>query len=46
MFLYEGAAALGFADQKPHANPVKGTTVEQEGARCWDERARNLTRTT
>jgi tRNA 2-thiouridine synthesizing protein D len=29
VFAYEGAAALGFADQKPHANPVKGKTVEE-----------------
>ena len=29
VFLYEGAVALGFADQKPHANPVKGKTVEE-----------------
>jgi tRNA 2-thiouridine synthesizing protein D len=28
VFLYEGAVALGFADQKPHANPVKNKTVE------------------
>lgn len=30
MFLYEGAVALGFAAQRPHANPVKGTTVEEQ----------------
>ena len=30
VFLYEGAVALGFADQKPHANPVKGKTVEEQ----------------
>ncbi len=30
VFLYEGAVALGFTEQKPHANPVKGTTAEQE----------------
>lgn len=30
VFLYEGAVALGFADQKPHANPVKQTSVEQQ----------------
>lgn len=29
-FMYEGAVSLGFSEQKPHANPVKGTTVEQE----------------
>lgn len=28
VFAYEGAVALGFADQRPHANPVKGKTVE------------------
>ena len=30
VFLYEGAVALGFTEQKPHANPVKGTTVEEQ----------------
>jgi tRNA 2-thiouridine synthesizing protein D len=30
VFCYEGATALGFAGQKPHANAVKGTTLEQE----------------
>lgn len=29
VFLYEGAVGLAFADQKPHANPVKGKTVEE-----------------
>jgi tRNA 2-thiouridine synthesizing protein D len=29
-FMYEGAVALGFTEQKPHANPVKGTSVEQQ----------------
>jgi tRNA 2-thiouridine synthesizing protein D len=29
VFLYEGAVGLGFADQKPHANPVKGKTLEE-----------------
>jgi len=28
VFLYEGAVALGYADQKQHANPVKNKTVE------------------
>lgn len=28
VFLYEGAVGLGFADQRPHANPVKNKTVE------------------
>lgn len=31
VFAYEGAVALGFAQQKPHANSVKGTSLEQEG---------------
>ena len=30
VFAYEGAVALTQKDQAPHANPVKGTTVEQE----------------
>jgi len=30
VFLYEGAVGLGFSGQKPHANPVKGTTAEEE----------------
>lgn len=30
VFLYEGAVALGYAGQKPHQNPVKGTTAEQQ----------------
>ena len=30
VFAYEGAVNLPFKDQAPHANPVKGTTVEQE----------------
>ncbi len=29
VFLYEGAVALGFAGQKPHANPVKGKSLEE-----------------
>jgi tRNA 2-thiouridine synthesizing protein D len=29
VFLYEGAVALGFAEQKQHANPVKGKTLEE-----------------
>jgi tRNA 2-thiouridine synthesizing protein D len=28
VFAYEGAVALGSADQKQHANPVKGKTLE------------------
>ncbi len=30
VFAYEGAVSLTMKDQAPHANPVKGTTVEQE----------------
>ncbi|HEU4389735.1 MAG TPA: DsrE family protein [Blastocatellia bacterium] len=30
VFAYEGAVNLPFKDQAPHANPVKGTTVEEE----------------
>jgi tRNA 2-thiouridine synthesizing protein D len=30
VFAYEGAVSLSFAEQAPHANPVKGTTVEEE----------------
>jgi tRNA 2-thiouridine synthesizing protein D len=30
VFAYEGAVALAFAKQAPHANAVHGTTVEQE----------------
>jgi tRNA 2-thiouridine synthesizing protein D len=30
VFAYEGAVSLALQDQKPHANPVKGTTVEEE----------------
>lgn len=30
VFAYEGAVAYSVATQKPHQNPVKGTTVEQE----------------
>jgi tRNA 2-thiouridine synthesizing protein D len=29
VFAYEGAVALGSADQKPHANPVKGKSLEE-----------------
>ena len=31
VFAYEGAVSLGFTEQKPHPNPVKGTSVEEEG---------------
>jgi len=30
VFAYEGAVSLPLKDQSPHANPVKGTTVEEE----------------
>jgi tRNA 2-thiouridine synthesizing protein D len=30
IFAYEGAVSLTVKDQAPHANPVKGTTVEEE----------------
>lgn len=30
IFAYEGAVNLTMKAQQPHANPVKGTTVEQE----------------
>jgi tRNA 2-thiouridine synthesizing protein D len=30
VFAYEGAVSLSMKDQTPHANPVKGTTVEEE----------------
>ena len=30
VFAYEGAVNLAMKDQAPHANPVKGTTVEEE----------------
>ena len=30
VFAYEGAVCLPLKEQAPHANPVKGTTVEEE----------------
>jgi tRNA 2-thiouridine synthesizing protein D len=30
VFAYEGAVSLALADQAPHANPVKRTSVEEE----------------
>jgi tRNA 2-thiouridine synthesizing protein D len=30
VFAYEGAVCLALKDQAPHANPVKGTTVDEE----------------
>ena len=30
VFAYEGAVCLPLKDQAPHANPVKGTSIEEE----------------
>ena len=30
VFAFEGAVSLTFAEQKPHPNPVKGTSAEEE----------------
>ena len=30
VFAYEGAVCLPLIDQAPHANPVKGTSIDQE----------------
>ena len=30
VFAYEGAVSLAIKEQQPHANPVKGTSVEEE----------------
>jgi tRNA 2-thiouridine synthesizing protein D len=30
VFAYEGAVSLAIKDQAPHANPVKGTSIEEE----------------
>jgi sulfur relay (sulfurtransferase) complex TusBCD TusD component (DsrE family) len=30
VFAYEGAVSLSLKSQQPHANPVKGTTMEEE----------------
>ena len=30
VFAYEGAVSLSVKDQAPHANPVKGTSVDEE----------------
>ncbi|MGH9935678.1 MAG: DsrE/DsrF/TusD sulfur relay family protein [Blastocatellia bacterium] len=30
VFAYEGAVSLAIKDQAPHANPVKGTSLEEE----------------
>ncbi len=30
VFAYEGAVAYSFSAQKPHQNPIKGTSIEEE----------------
>ncbi len=42
VFAYEGAVSLAIRDQAPHANPVKGTTVEQEEHPTTKEFVRSL----
>lgn len=42
VFAYEGAVSLSIKDQAPHANPVKGTTVEQEEHPTTKEFVRSL----
>ena len=42
VFAYEGAVNLAMKDQSPHANPVKGTTVEQEEHPTTKELVRSL----
>jgi len=42
VFAYEGAVNLAMTDQAPHANPVKGTTVEQEEHPTTKEFVRSL----
>lgn len=42
VFAYEGAVCLPLQDQAPHANPVKGTTVEQEEHPTTKEFVRSL----
>jgi len=42
VFAYEGAVSLAVKDQAPHANPVKGTTVEQEEHPTTKEFVRSL----
>jgi tRNA 2-thiouridine synthesizing protein D len=42
VFAYEGAVCLSLKDQAPHANPVKGTTVEQEEHPTTKEFVRSL----
>jgi tRNA 2-thiouridine synthesizing protein D len=40
VFAYEGAVNLPMAEQAPHANPVKGTSVEEEAhptTKDWTE---------
>jgi tRNA 2-thiouridine synthesizing protein D len=42
VFAYEGAVCLPLKDQAPHANPVKGTTIEQEEHPTTKEFVRSL----
>src|ERR1044071_6744218 len=42
VFAYEGAVNLAMKEQAPHANPVKGTTVEQEEHPTTKEFVRSL----
>lgn len=42
VFAYEGAVSLTVKDQAPHANPVKGTTVEEEDHPTTKEFIRSL----
>ena len=42
VFAYEGAVNLAIRDQAPHANPVKGTTIEQEEHPTTKEFVRSL----
>ena len=42
VFAYEGAVCLALKDQTPHANPVKGTTVEEEDHPTTSEFVRSL----
>jgi tRNA 2-thiouridine synthesizing protein D len=42
VFAYEGAVCLPLKEQAPHANPVKGTTVEEEDHPTTSEFVRAL----
>jgi tRNA 2-thiouridine synthesizing protein D len=42
VFAYEGAVCLSLKDQAPYANPVKGTTIEQEEHPTTKEFVRSL----